>query len=145
GNNLSETRAFTGKLLGELSKIPSLRDVQIPQALDYPTLEINIDRERAAQIGVTVDQVGKSIVAATSSSQLTTPNFWTNPKTGIPYRVAVRVPENQVTSIDDARNLPVMPDGAPRPLLGDIATIEPGKTLGEVDHLNSQRLVSVIA
>jgi multidrug efflux pump subunit AcrB len=145
GNDLQATRAFANKILAALSKIPLLRDVQIPQALDYPTLEVNIDRERAGQLGVTVDQVGKSIVAATSSSQLTTPNFWTNPKSGIPYRVQVRVPENQVTSVDDLRNLPVMPNGAPRPLVGDVATVEPGKTLGEVDHLNSQRLISVIA
>jgi multidrug efflux pump subunit AcrB len=144
GNNLVETRAFTGKIFDELKRLPSLRDVQIPQALDYPTLEVNIDRERAGQLGVTVDLVGRSIVAATSSSQLTTPNFWTNPKTGIPYRVAVRVPENQVTSIDDVRNLPVMPDGAPRPLIGDVSTVIPGQTLGEVDHLNSQRMISVI-
>jgi multidrug efflux pump subunit AcrB len=145
GNDLSATRIHANKVLGALSKLPLLRDVQIPQALDYPTLEVNIDRERAGQLGVTVDQVGKSIVAATSSSQLTTPNFWTNPKTGIPYRVQVRVPESVVTSIDDVQNLPVMPSGAPRPLLRDLASVEQGKTLGEVDHLNSQRLISIIA
>ena len=145
GNDLAATRAFANKILAELQKISILRDVQIPQALDYPTLDVSIDRERAGQLGVTVDQVGRSIVAATSSSQLTTPNFWTNPKTGIPYRVQVRVPENQLATIDDLRNLPVMPNGAPRPLVGDVATVQPGKTLGEVDHLNSQRLVGVIA
>jgi CzcA family heavy metal efflux pump len=145
GNNLAETRTFVQKIAAELQKLPELRDVQIPQALDYPTLEVQIDRERAGQLGVTVDRVGKSIVAATSSSNLTTPNFWTNPATGTPYRVAVRVPESQITSADDLRNLPVMPDGAPRPLVGDVATITPGKTMGEIDHWNSQRTLSVIA
>src|SRR5206468_9681975 len=128
GNNLAETRAFTQKIANELQRIPMLRDVQIPQALDYPTLEVQIDRERAGQLGVTVDRVGKSIVAATSSSALTTPNYWLNPTTGVPYRVAIRVPESQMASADDLRNLPVMPDGAPRPLLGDVATVTPGKT-----------------
>jgi multidrug efflux pump subunit AcrB len=145
GNNLSETRAFTQKIVAELSKVPELRDVQIAQALDYPTLEVQIDRERAGQLGVTVERVGKSIVAATSSSVLTTPNFWTNPATGTPYRVAVRVPEAQMTSADDLRNLPVMPDGAPRPLVSDVATVTTGKTMGEIDHWNSQRTLSVIA
>jgi len=145
GNNLGETRAFTQKIANELSRIPILRDVQIPQALDYPTLEVQIDRERAGQLGVTVDRVARSIVAATSSSALTTPNYWTNPTTGVPYRVAVRVPENQISSADDLRNLPVMPDGAPRPLVGDVATVTPGKTPGEIDHWNSQRTLSVIA
>jgi multidrug efflux pump subunit AcrB len=145
GNDLGQTRAFTQRLAGELRRIPMLRDVQIPQALDYPTLEVQIDRERAGQLGVTVDRVGRSIVAATSSSVLTTPNFWTNPTTGVPYRVAVRVAENQIKSADDLRNLPVMPDGAPRPLVADVATVSEGKTFGEVDHWNSQRTVSVIA
>jgi multidrug efflux pump subunit AcrB len=145
GNNLAETRAFTEKIANELSHIPTLRDVQISQALDYPTLEVQIDRERAGQLGVTVERVARSIVAATSSSALTTPNFWTNPATGVPYRVAVRVPENQISSAADLRNLPVMPDGAPRPLVSDVATVTPGKTAGEIDHWNSQRTLSVIA
>jgi multidrug efflux pump subunit AcrB len=145
GNNLGETRAYTQKIADALAKIPTLRDVQIPQALDYPTLEVNIDRERAGQLAVTVDRVSRSLVAATSSSILITPNFWTNPATGIPYRVAVQVPENQVRSIDDLRNLPVMQDGSPRPLVSDVATIATGKTFGEIDHWNSQRTLSVIA
>jgi multidrug efflux pump subunit AcrB len=145
GNKIDETRAFADKIAANLRALPDLRDVQIPQALDYPTLSVEIDRERAGQLGVTVDQIGKSIVAATSSSVLTSQNFWTNPTTGVPYRVAVRVPENQIASADDLRNLPVMRDGSARPLLGDVASVTPAKTLGEVDHLNSQRMVSVIA
>ena len=145
GNNLAETRAFTQRIANELTPIPGLRDVQISQALDYPTLDVQIDRERAGQLGVTVDVVAKSIVAATSSSALTTPNYWTSPTTGVPYRVAVRVPENQIGSADDLRNLPVMPDGAPRPLVSDIATVTPGETPGEIDHWNSQRMLSVTA
>jgi CzcA family heavy metal efflux pump len=145
GANLGETRAFTQKLAAELSRLPGLRDVQIPQALDYPTLDVQIDRTRAGQLGVTVDKVARSVVAATSSSALTSPNYWTNPTTGVPYRVAVRVPEDQISSADDLRNLPVMPDGAPRPLVGDVATVTAGKTVGEYDHWNSQRTLSVIA
>jgi CzcA family heavy metal efflux pump len=145
GNNLGETRAFTQKLAAELARLPGLRDVQIPQALDYPTLDVQIDRTRAGQLGVTVDKVARSVVAATSSSALTSPNYWTNPTTGVPYRVAVRVPEDQISSADDLRNLPVMPDGAPRPLVGDVATVTAGKTVGEYDHWNSQRTLSVIA
>src|SRR5581483_7784438 len=114
GNKLDDTRAFAEKLRAALGRLPMLRDVQIPQPLDYPTLNVNIDRQRAGQLGVTVDQIGKSIVGATSSSELVTPNFWVNPATGIPYRVSVQVAENQITSIEDLRNLPIMPGGAPR-------------------------------
>jgi multidrug efflux pump subunit AcrB len=145
GNKLEDTRPFAEKLAAALRQLPMLRDVQIPQALDYPTLNISIDRERAGQLGVSVDQIGKSIVSATSSSELVTPNFWVNPGTGIPYRVSVQVPENQITSIEDLKNLPIMPGGAPRPLLGDVAQVVGGKTFGELDHLNSQRMISVTA
>src|SRR5262249_7723662 len=145
GANLGEVRAHAAKIADELAKLPALRDVQIPQALDYPTLDVRIDRQRAGQLGVTVERTGKSVVDATSSSVLVVPNFWTNPATGVPYRVAVRVPENQMASADDLLNLPVMTDGASGPLLRDIATVTPGKAPGELDHYNSQRTVSVVA
>src|SRR5262249_31621097 len=79
------------------------------------------------------------------SSVLIVPNFWVNPATGVPYRVAVRVPENQIASADDLLNLPVMRDGAPGPLLRDVAAVTPGTTPGELDHYNSQRTVNVVA
>ncbi len=142
---LPDARRFAQKVAAELQRVPSLRDVQIPQALDYPTLNVAVDRDRAAQFGLTIDRVGRSIVTATSSSVLTSPVFWTDPATGVPYRVAVRVPELQMNSADALLNLPVMQDGASRPVLGDIATIAPGTTPGEIDHYNSQRTVSVTA
>ncbi|HRI48770.1 MAG TPA: efflux RND transporter permease subunit [Pseudomonadota bacterium] len=145
GSDLAAVRSFTEKLAAQMRLLPSLRDVQIPQPLDYPTLDVEIDRERAGQLGVTVDTVGRSLVGATSSSVLTTPNFFIDPKSGVPYRVALRVPENLLRSADDLRNLPVMPDGAPRPLLADVATVTPGRAFGEIDHRNSQRTLSVSA
>ncbi|HEY6034406.1 MAG TPA: efflux RND transporter permease subunit, partial [Kofleriaceae bacterium] len=145
GANLAESRSFADKIRGALAADRTMRDVQIPQALDYPTLDVAIDRERAAQLGVAMDQVGRSVVGATSSSLFVVPNFWVNPATGVPYRVSVRVPENQLASADDLLNLPVMRDGASGPLLRDVATVTPGTTPGELDHYNSQRTVNVVA
>lgn len=142
---LPDARRFAQRVAAEMQRIPSLRDVQIPQALDYPTVNVTIDRDRAAQFGLTVDRVGRSLVAATSSSVLTTPIFWTDPATGVPYRVAVRVPEQQMNSPEALLDLPVMQDGAPRPVLGDLATTAPGTVPGEIDHYNSLRTVSVTA
>jgi multidrug efflux pump subunit AcrB len=144
GAKLDETRAFAEKLRSALEKAPRLRDVQIRQALDYPTLDVTIDRERAGQLGLSVDRIGKSVVAATSSSILVTPNFWTNPA-GVAYRVALRVPENQIQSANDLLDLPVMTDPSANTLLRDVATVTPGTTPGEVDHYNSQRTISVVA
>src|SRR5262245_52809051 len=68
GPNLAANRAFAEKVKAEMDKISLLRDVQFGQPLDYPTMNINVDRERAGQLGVTVQQVARSLVAATSSS-----------------------------------------------------------------------------
>ncbi len=145
GADLGETRAYAERLRAALAADPSLRDVQVAQAMDYPTLDVTVDRERAAQLGIATDKIGRSVVGATSSSVLVVPNFWTNPATGVPYRVAVRVPENQMASADDLLNLPVMPEGATGPLLRDVATVTPGTTPGELDHYNSQRTLNVVA
>jgi multidrug efflux pump subunit AcrB len=145
GKKLSDVRGQAQKVLDALKKLPSLRDVQIPQALDYPTIDVNIDRQLAGQLGVTVDRVARSVVSATFSSALTTPIFWTDSTTGVAYRVAVRVPENQLQDGQKLLTLPVMADGSPRPLLGDVATISNGSTPGQVSHYNSQRTVRVIA
>ncbi|HEX8795814.1 MAG TPA: efflux RND transporter permease subunit [Polyangiaceae bacterium] len=145
GKNLSDTRKFAERLTASLERLPELRDVRIPLALDYPTLDVTIDRERAGQLGLTVDRLGKSIVSATSSSVLTTPIFWTDPKTGVGYRVGVRVPENRVQSVDDLENLPVMQDESASVFLRDVASVHPGTTPGEIDHYNSQRAIHVTA
>ena len=79
GPNFAASRAFADKVLAEMRKIPSLRDLQFGQPLDYPTMEIKVDRERAGQLGVTVDEVERSLVAATSSSRFIQPIYWRGP------------------------------------------------------------------
>ena len=145
GAKIDDTRAFAEKIRAALEAVSRLRDVQIRQALDYPTLDVTINRERAGQLGLSVDRIGRSVVAATSSSVLITPNFWTNPATGVAYRVAMRVPENQIQSADELLDLPVMTDPSANTLLRDVATVTPGTTPGEVDHYNSQRTISIVA
>ncbi len=145
GKSLADSRAFAQRVTGALGLVPELRDVRIPMALDYPTLDVTIDRERAGQFGLTVDRLGKSIVSATSSSALTTPIFWTDPASGVGYRVQVRVPENRIQSADDLANLPVMQEGSAPAYVRDVATVREGTTPGEVDHYNSQRAIHVTA
>jgi multidrug efflux pump subunit AcrB len=145
GKSLKDSRAFAERVALALRDVPELRDVQLPLSLDYPTLDVHIDRERAGQLGLTVDRVGKSVVNATSSSALTTPIFWTDPTSGVGYRVQVRVPEAQVQSLDALEQLPVAQEGSVSARLRDVAQLSPGKTPGEVDHYNSQRAVHVTA
>ncbi len=145
GPSLAANRAYAEKMMAEVRKIPFLRDVQFGQPLDYPTIDIDVDRERAGQLGVTVEQVARSLVAATSSSRFVTPNYWRDPSTGIAYQVQVEVPQSRVSSIEDIQSLPVMSTGTLRPLIGDVTRMRYGTMPGEYDRYNQQRMVTISA
>jgi hypothetical protein len=84
--------ALAEKVRAELAKISNLRDLQYGQPFNYPTVQIDVDRNRAGQFNLTVSDVAKSMVAATSSSRFVEPNFWRDPASGIGYKVQVEVP-----------------------------------------------------
>jgi multidrug efflux pump subunit AcrB len=144
GNDLAKTRAHAEKIRAEMAKVPELRDLAIPLPLDTPALKIDIDRERAGQLGVTTNRIARSLVQATWSSQLTQQIFWVD-ASGLGYFIALRLPESKVASIEDVRNIPVMADRAERPLLRDVARVSRTQVPGEFDHWNSVRTVSVTA
>ena len=146
GPNMAANRAFAEKVLAEMKQAPSLRDLQFGQPLDYPTVNINIDRERAGQLGLTVEQVGRSLVAATSSSRFTQPIYWRDPASGTAYQVQVEIPQSRVTSVEDVQTLPVGggANGRAAPLVGDVAQLGYGTTPGEVDRYNQQRMITII-
>ena len=145
GANLAADRAFAEKLRAELSKVTELRDLQYGQPLDYPTVQVSIDRDRAGQFGLDMSNVSRSLIAATSSSRFIEPNYWRDPVSGNGFQIQVEIPQNKMASIQDVRNIPVMEDGEARPLLGDVASVGYGTTMGEVDRYNMQRMVSLTA
>jgi len=145
GPNLAANRAFAEKVMAEMQKISTLRDLQFGQPLDYPTVDIKVDRERAGQLGVTVDQVGRSLVAATSSSRFVQPNYWLDRSSGIAYQVQVEIPQSRMSSIEDVESVPAMTNGAPRPLVGDVAQVSYGTMPGEYDRYNQQRMITITA
>ena len=148
GPALPATRAFAEKLRVELVKIDALRDLQYAQPLDYPFLQIQINRDRAGQFGVTAADVGRSLATATSSSRYTDLNFWRDPGSGNGFQIQVEIPQAKMASIEDVADLPVMArnvGGTGRPLVSDVATVDYGTTPGEVDRYNMQRVVSFTA
>jgi multidrug efflux pump subunit AcrB len=145
GPDFAGTRAFAAKVRDQLSQIPTLRDLHVEQALDSPGINVNIDRELAGQLGVTVSQVGQSFAAATSSSRFVAPNYWADPRTGIAFQVQVQVPQPRVSSLEDLRVMPVTAGGSSYPLLGDVARIENSTIVGEYDRFNGQRMVTMSA
>jgi multidrug efflux pump subunit AcrB len=145
GPDFAASRTFAVKVRNRLADIPSLRDLQIGQALEYPAIQVDVDRELAGQLGVTIDQVGRSFAAATSSSRFVAPGFWADPRTGIAFQVQVEVPQPNMTSLEDLRVVPVTATQASHPLLGDIAKIENSTIVGEYDRVNGQRMVTLSA
>src|SRR5436190_24309426 len=106
GPQLAASRAFAEKLRAELVKIDALRDLQYAQPLDYPSLQIQINRDRAGQFGVTPSEVARSLDAATSSSRYTDLNFWRDPGSGSGFQIQVEIPQSRVASIEDVEDLP---------------------------------------
>ncbi|PWT90828.1 MAG: acriflavin resistance protein [Blastocatellia bacterium] len=145
GPDLAANRGFAEKVMTEMSQIHALRDIQFGQPLDYPTVNINVDRERAGQLGVNMQQVGRSLVAATSSSRFVQPNYWLDKKSGTAYQVQVEIPQSRMRSIEDIETIPAMPDGSSRPLVGDVAQINYGTMPGEYDRYNQQRMITITA
>lgn len=137
-------RMYANKLLAKLKEIDYLRDQQIPQSLDYPAMQINIDRTRAAQLGLDVQDISKSLVAATASTRYTNKNFWVGGMMGIAYDVQVQTPQNILNSKDELANLPLSKN-SDRPVLGDVATITPTKELGESYNLGTMGYTTVTA
>jgi multidrug efflux pump subunit AcrB len=145
GPNLATDREVADKIRERLRTIPALRDVQLGQALDYPTVEVAVDRERAGLMGVKMAEVSRSLVAATSSSRFIVPNFWADPNSGVSYQVQVQVPQNTMNSVEEARNTPVAYRNGEAVLLRNVAKVTEGSAVGEYDRYNMQRMVTVTA
>jgi multidrug efflux pump subunit AcrB len=145
GPNLADNRAYNEKLRDEVAKIPAIRDLQVSQSLDYPTMEVQLDREKAGISGLTTADVARSVVAATSSSRFVVPNFWPDPKTGVGYQVQVQIPQATMSSIEDLRSVPVLRSGEKQLLLRDVAEVKEGTMAGQYDRYNMRRLVSLTA
>jgi multidrug efflux pump subunit AcrB len=154
GPNFGESRQYAEKIRRELTKLPYLRDVQFGQSLDYPTIEVQVDREKAGVVGLTPLDVSKSLVTATSSSRFTVPNYWADPKSGIAYQVQVEVPRPVVRSVDgmdtinssdDIGLIPLKREGGGQVLIRDISDIRAGTMPGQYDRYNMKRQVTITA
>jgi multidrug efflux pump subunit AcrB len=144
GTSLAEDRAFAEKVRASLAGLRMLRDVQFGQPLDYPAVDVTVDRERAGVLGVTASDVTQSVSAATASSRFTEPVYWAA-SNGVGYQVQVEIPQRELTSLEDLRNIPVLADNRQSMLLRDIATVHEASIVGEYDRYNMARTVTVTA
>jgi multidrug efflux pump subunit AcrB len=129
----------------EMAKLPFLRDLQYAQELNYPTLDITIDRERAGQFGLSMADVSRSIVPATSSSRFVQPNYWRDPVSGNAFQIQVELPQNRMQGADELGTIPVMQNARGETRLTDVADIKSGTMPGLIERYNGQRVVSLTA
>ena len=145
GKDYAVARRHAELLRDKLAGVPGLRDVGIGQMLDYPSVDVRIDRERAGLLGVRMSDATRSLVAATASSRFTVPNYWADVRTGVSYSVQVQVPPGLMGSVEELRNLPVGGRGGEPVPLRSIAEVAPGNASGQFDRYNMARTVSVTA
>jgi multidrug efflux pump subunit AcrB len=145
GPNMADSRAYAEKLHASLSEIGALRDLRYGQALDYPTVDVRIDRQKAGISGMVPAQIAQSMVAATSSSRFVMPNYWPDAKTGIGYQVQVQIPQTQMKSLRDLETTPLKRQNGKEVLLEDLAEVNPGTMPGEYDRYNMRRQISLSA
>ncbi|MBA4149009.1 MAG: efflux RND transporter permease subunit [Verrucomicrobia bacterium] len=145
GGNIAASKVHAEKILDKLKDLPYLRDVHIAQTLDFPTVGVEIDRQRAGLLGVKVEDITKSLVAATTSSRFTVANYWADPGSGISFNLQVQIPESKTQTIEDLKNIPVTAEGGKTVLLRNVATIKEGTAVGTYERYNMARVVSVTA
>ncbi len=145
GPNLAANREFATRVRERLAQIPALRDVQFGQSLDYPTLEVNVNRESAGLMGVDMTEVSRSLVAATSSSRFVVPNYWADPNSGVAYQIQVQIPQTTMISVEALESIPIANSDGQPVLLGSLAAVTPGTTPGQYSRYNMERSIAVTA
>ena len=146
GTDLKSVRQHAEKIAGAMKQIPFLRDVQFEQELDYPTVEVDIDRERAGLSGAKVEDIAHALVMATSSTRFTNLNYWIDVKTGFDYLVQLQMPPLRMEKPEDIETLPLESVNPQVNLMvRDVATVHKGVRPGELDRDMSQRYVTLIA
>ncbi len=146
GPDLDAVRGYAVKVLRQMKQVPTLRDVQLYQLLDYPTVRVDIDREKAGLSGVTIKNVTDALLVGTSSSRYVTRNYWRDAKSGVDYQVQVQVSPQRMDLPEQIETLPLLKvDPDDNLLVRDVATVETSTTPGEIDRSSMQRYLSVVA
>ncbi|MEO6177492.1 MAG: efflux RND transporter permease subunit [Flavobacterium circumlabens] len=144
GKDKKRNELYANQIVEKLKKFSYFRDVQIGQPIHYPAMNIDIDRTRAAELGVDMNDISRSLVASTSSSRYTEKNTWVDERAGLSYNVQVQVPLNKMKSKTDIGEIPVLKNSL-RPVLSDVAKITPGFVSGENDNLGAMPYITVTA
>ncbi|HLX76440.1 MAG TPA: efflux RND transporter permease subunit, partial [Terriglobales bacterium] len=127
-------------IAGEVRQLHGVSDVLVPQDLNYPALELNIDRERASLMGLSEKEVVDNVITALTSNGMIAPSYWVDPRTGNDYMLTVQYPEDQIRTLNDLEQIPVRAaDGSASTPLENVVNIKPIQSPTEVDHYQLDR------
>jgi multidrug efflux pump subunit AcrB len=144
GMNLRASAAIAQDLARKIKALPAVSDVYVPQDMDYPALQINVDRVRTSELGLTPKEVISNVITALTSDMMIAPGYWVDPKNGNNYFVSVQYPENEVKSIEDLKAMPLRaPNRSAPTFLNEVASVAPFLTPTEVDHYQLQRTIDI--
>jgi len=146
GNKQAANYAYATDLLKRIRKVPGIADARIQQVLDYPQINVTVDRTLAGEVGLTQRDVANSLLVTLSGSGQVKPNFWLNTENGVEYPIVAQMPQYRIDTMSDLANVPVTSakTGAPQ-YLGGVARITPGPSAGVVSHYNVQPVIDIYA
>ena len=147
GANQRGNYVVAEKLANEFRHIPGAVDVHVQQALDEPTLHMDVDRTRAQSVGLQARDVAGNLLVSLSSSFQTSPAFWLDPKNGVSYNVAVQSPQYRVDNYQALQNTPVTgtAPGVPPQIIGNLVNTTTTARQAEISHYNVQPMINVYA
>ena len=146
GPNGEQNMIYAQKLLREINKVPGIADARIQQANNYPQLRVEVDRNRAKQLGITERDVTNSLVVTMAGSGQVAPAFWLNKRNGVSYPIVAQTPEYRIQSLSDLENIPIAGDGAKGlQILGGLASITRSTTPAVVSHYAVQPVIDIFA
>jgi multidrug efflux pump subunit AcrB len=144
GMNMKETHAIASRIAQQIRALHGVSDVLVPQDVDYPALKIDIDRERASELGLSTKEIVDSLITALTSNGMIAPSYWIDPKSGNNYLLTVQYPEKYVKSLTALGAMPMRAPHLKQPTrLDSVVHISRVAAPTEVDHYKIQRTIDV--
>src|SRR5215813_7001142 len=144
GNSMRKAYAVESEIAAKVRKLPGVSDVLIPQDIDYPALQLEVDREKASQLGLSQKEIVDNVVTALTSNGMIAPNYWIDPRNGNPYMLTVQYPENRVKTLSDLTQIPLRgPKSMQTTYLDNVAKVSAIPSPTEVDHYQLFRVIDL--
>jgi HAE1 family hydrophobic/amphiphilic exporter-1 len=144
GTDLVAVDKVTQDLSARFTQLKGISDVYVPQDMDYPGLQIDVDRTRAAELGLDTKSVVDNLITSLTSDEMIDPSYWVDPRSGNNYFVTVQYPENQVKNLQDLKTMPLRGPNLKLPTyLDQVASVTPILSPTEVDHYQLEREMDI--